>query len=238
MQENLETVRREILPWAGDSVVAFYLETHPSFPYKEQFAKLFVEAYHAYLSGCSRASIIVAGEALLRAIYDQIICLVAKGYSVEIFKARGRSIHLEEGTSVATLHQLTDECSFHAAIKALGQLNIYSQDLINKMRVVKDLRNRATHGDFPLFDEWDPDDPRPREQLRQILSDQDFEFPEGYRFLLDRDGADWFTIDLREYKCRSLKSLGTADRFAVIQYLLVLEIISKLKDASTLNKSV
>ena len=72
MEETLETIRRKALPWDGEAVVAFYLNADPLFPYREQFAKLFLEAYHAYLAGCPRASIVIAGEALLRAIIEAI----------------------------------------------------------------------------------------------------------------------------------------------------------------------
>lgn len=99
------------------------------------------------------------------------------------------------------------------------------------MFVVKELRNRAVHSDFLILDDWNPDEPKPPEKLQEILFDQNFEFPEGYRFLIRKVNSDWFKIDLRKYRCGSLKPLGWEDRFAAIQYLLVLEVISKMKDS-------
>ena len=99
------------------------------------------------------------------------------------------------------------------------------------MFVIKELRNRAAHGDLPFLDDWDPDDPRPPEQLKKILLDDAFEFPEGYRFIPSKQGAKRFTFDLREYKCGSFKLLSWEARFAAIQYLLVLKLITKLRIA-------
>lgn len=227
----MEVIRREALPWNGECVVKFYLESHPSFPYREEFIKLFIEAYHSYLAGCPHASIIIAGEALLRAIYDKIIRLIATDHNITILKNKGHSISIGNETPLDVLNQLADKFSFYEAIRTLEKLNIYSPATINHMFVVKELRNRAAHNNFPLLDDWDPDEPRSPEQIRKILIEPNFEFPEGYRFLPRKDSSDWFTIDLRKYKCGSLKSLWWEDRFAAIQYLLVLEVISEMKDA-------
>ena len=231
MQEINAETRREALPWDGDSVVEFFLEAHPSFLYREQFAQLFIEAYHAFLAGCPRASIIVAGEALLRAIYDQIIRHVQNGDSIVVGDRRSPR-PLTRETSTEKLFRLTDEVNFCQAINALEETKAYPDNVISCMRVIKNLRNAAAHGEMPLLDQWDPDDPRPPEELKKILCTRDFEFPEGYRFLLSKQQKEWFTFDLRKYKCKSLKSLDTDERFAAIQYLLVLEVLEKMR-AST-----
>jgi hypothetical protein len=44
-----------------------WLSTH-----RDDFVQLFLEGYQASLSGCPRASIIVAGESLLRAVFARI----------------------------------------------------------------------------------------------------------------------------------------------------------------------
>lgn len=234
MKEKLEVIRKKALPWNGESAVAFYLEAHPSFPYREQFTKLFIEAYHAYLAGYPRASIVIAGEALLRAIYDQIIRLVATSRSITILITGGRSTSFGNETPLDALNQLGDKSSFYKAVKTLQGLNIYSSDTINQMFVVKELRNRAVHSDLPILDDWDLDELRTPEKLQEILLDPNFDFLEGYRFLR-KDNSDWFRIDLQKYRCVSLKPLGWEDRFASIQYLLVLEVISKMKDSLELD---
>jgi len=53
-------------------------------------------------------------------------------------------------------------------------------------------------------------------------------FPEGYRFIPFRNGTQWFNFDCREYPCGPLKDLSPEDRFAAIQYLLVVDAVSKL----------
>jgi hypothetical protein len=230
MKDSQETIRRQALPWDGEPVVQFYLKTHPAFPYREQFRQLFREAYHTYLAACPRASIIVAGEALLRAIYDCTIQLLASGANVTIRRGRRQALPLDNATPIDVLYHLTDELTFFDAIQVLQKSKVYPNDLINLMFVVKDLRNRAAHGDLPVLDDWDPDDPRPSEQFIKMLSDDTFEFPEGYRFIPSTHGAEWFTFDLRKYKCGSFKPLAWEERFAAMQYLLVLEVITKLKD--------
>ncbi|MEP0873297.1 hypothetical protein NDA01_26405 [Trichocoleus desertorum AS-A10] len=237
MEQDREEIYKKALPWDGKSAVDFYLKSHPCFPYREQFAKLFSEAYRAYLAGCPRASIITAGEALLRAIYDEIISLVACGYNITIPKSKGRSVSIKADAPRDTLFQLADECSFNEAIKALQHLNIYSQELINRIFVVKELRNKATHGEFPVLDIWDPDEPRPRDEFLKIFLNPEFEFPEGYRFRSRSNSSDWFTFDPRKYKCGSLKPLDWESRFAAIQYLLVLEVITEMRDTSTRHQA-
>ena len=231
MDESQEKIRRQALPWDGDSVVQFYLEGHPSFPYREQFIQLFLEAYRSYLAGCPRASIIVAGEALLRATYDRLIQLRRTGRQLSIRRTR-RPIPLNDQTPVDVLYTLTDEVSFCEAIRSVDEAAVYPEHVIKLLFAVKDLRNRAAHGELPLLDEWDPDDPRPPERLEELLWSGTFEFPEGYRFIPSKNGSEWFTFDLRNYKCGSLKPLRFEDRFAAIQYLLVLEAIARMRQGA------
>jgi hypothetical protein len=229
MQEAHTEICRKALPWDGDSVIQFFLETHPSFPYRDQFVQLFLEAYHAFLAGCPRASIIVGGEALLRAIYDRIVQHVQKtGNSLTVPRGR-RPLSQSADNATEVLFALTDELSFCQAVEVLKKTNDYSSDVISLMLVIKDLRNKAVHGDLPILHEWDPDDPRPNEQMQEILFKQDFEFPEGYRFIPSKQRPEWFTFDLRKYKCGSLKQLSTEDRFAAIQYLLVVQALASMR---------
>lgn len=71
MTEVLDsTIRREALPRDGDTVVDLYLQAHPRFLYRDNFITLWREANHSYLAGCYRASMIVAGTALMRTTLD------------------------------------------------------------------------------------------------------------------------------------------------------------------------
>lgn len=237
MNDTRETTRREALPWQGDTVVQFYLGAHSSFPYREQFVSLIHEAYHAFLAGCPRASIIVAGEALLRAIYDKIIRLAQEGHEFEIPRRRRANLRIGRDASPDILFELTDQVSFCEAVKLLQDSDQFATDLITLLYVVKSLRNDAAHGNLPLLDDqWDPDDPRPAEKLEELLWAETFEFPEGYRFVPSSvptlPPKSWFTVDLRKYTCGSLKSLSFEEQFAAIQYLLVLEALTKLSDTS------
>jgi hypothetical protein len=218
---------RQALPWDGDSVVQFYLDAHPTFPYRERFAQLFIEAYHAFLAGCPRASMVISGEALLRAIYERIIQWISTGNKLTVSRSR-RPLSLEAGTPTDVLFGLADELSFCQAIDALKETKAFSEDDIHLMLVVKDLRNAAAHRELPILDEWDPKDPRPSEELTEMLWN-DSQPSEGYRFIPSRQRSDWFAFDPRKYKCGSLRPLSVEDRFAAIQYLLVLESVAKMR---------
>ncbi len=185
-------------------------------------------AYHSYLGACPRASIIVAGEALLRTIYDCIIQLCASGANVTVSRNRRAAISLGDATPADARWRLTDELTFYEAIQALQKFGVYPNDLINHMLVVQCLRNCAAHGDLPLLDDWDPDDPRPLGELMEILQDRTYDFPEGYSFISSKDGSKQFKFDLRKYKCGSLKPLQPDDRFAVIQQAVVLDVIARI----------
>ncbi len=227
------TERAKALPWRGSSVVEFYLSAHPSFPYRMQFISLIKEAHDSFIAGCPRASVIVAGEALLRAIYDKIIRLANEGHEFEIPRRRRANLKIQRGVDTGILFELTDHVSFSEAVKLLADSGLFENDFITILYVIKSLRNDAVHGDFPFLDtKWDPDDPRPAEQRRELLFSQTFEFPEGYRFIPSRvptlAANSWFTIDLRKYRCGSLKSLAFEEQFAAIQYMLVLDALEKL----------
>lgn len=219
---NSDRVAREkVLPWNGEVVVDFYIKAHPSFLYREQLLEMLLEAHRAYLAGCPRASIIMAGEALLRVVYDRLAELTIKQGKTEA-KVRGKVIAFEDTES---LFKMADSLTFCDALKMLKRYSVYPEELIDQMFAVKDLRNSAAHSNLPLLDYWDPDDPRSEADLKKLLRGE-MEIPEGYRFL-QREGR-WFKFDCRRYRCGSLRYLSPADRLAVIQYLLVEDAISKL----------
>ena len=72
MNVESQNLRRQVLPWQGQTVVRMYVAARP-LPYSTTFASLILEAYHSFLAGCPHASIITSGEALLRAIYSEIV---------------------------------------------------------------------------------------------------------------------------------------------------------------------
>ena len=228
MQDTQETIRRQALPWNGEPVVQFYLKAHAAFPYRGQFLQLFREAYLTFVAACPRASIIVAGEALRRVIYDCIIQRLAGGTPVVRLSSDREPLRLNSATSAEGLSHLAEALTFHEAIQVLQKSNVYSPELIKLMFIVKELQHRAAHDDFPVLDLWEPDEPSSDEEFMHMLSDNTFAFPEGYRFIPSKQGREWFTFDLRKYKCGSLKPLAWEERLAAIQYLLVLEVIDKL----------
>ncbi len=65
-------------------VPELWLTTH-----RDDFVKLFSEAYRAYLGGCPRASIIVAGESLLRAVFARIESEVVQSGTPLAVRVRG-----------------------------------------------------------------------------------------------------------------------------------------------------
>lgn len=102
------------------------------------------------------------------------------------------------------LFPLADHLSVYEATKLAKDYNSFASDHITRLYIVKSIRNAAVHGDLPVLDQWDPDNPRPKEQRRSMLFGEAFEFPEGYRvipkivFKLGPD--DWCQFDLRKYK--------------------------------------
>ena len=230
MKNKLAIKRREIYPWDGDTLVDILKRAHPNFPYKDQFAELFLEAYHAYEAGCPHASIITAGEAFLRIVYDRIIHLLSDGKEIKISKGK-RLQTFNADSPIEVIFNLTDEMTFCEAIYGMKNANIFAKELIDKMFVIKDLRNRATHGELPLLDDWDPDESdRDWDETWKIITKGEKKFPEGYRFIGRKGSSEWNHIDIKKYQCNSLKPLPYKDRFAVIQMLLVIEVITEMSD--------
>jgi hypothetical protein len=211
-------IRREALPWPGDNIVDTYLKLHPNFKFREQFIQLLLESYHAFLAGCPRASIIVGGEALLRFVYDRVICFIGDGGMIKL-KA---GLALNKDTDP---WDIDDQLSFCDALSALKQTGLYSNEIIDRAYAVKELRNCAAHGELPVLSDWDPDDPRSDEGFVKMLDSEDYKFPEAYQFFRRDSRVKPVRLDMRNYAPSTLRSMGWEDRFAGIQFLLVMDII-------------
>jgi hypothetical protein len=93
------------------------------------------------------------------------------------------------------------------------------------MFVIKELRNRAIHGQLPVIDYYDPDDPRPKEDFIKLLNG-DIKIPEGYRFMPNKDRKEWITFACRDHGVGTLTGLSFQDRYAAIQYVFAIETIA------------
>jgi hypothetical protein len=215
-----EEVRAKALPWPGDNVVDGYLMLHPDLKYREQCIQLLLEAYHAFLAGSNRASIIVAGEALLRLVYDRIVCFVGNGHKIRFYKEDRTLTILDQNKDPLTL---CDRLTFCDALQALKQTNLYPPEMIDKAYAVKDLRNLAAHGELPVLSEWDPDEPRNDEEFKKMFSSESYEFPEAYQFWRGNPRR-LVRLNMREYAPATFRSIGWEDRFAGIQFLLVVDV--------------
>lgn len=225
MKQEQINLRKKVLPWPGDVIANLYTAYREPFVYGEKFVELIFESYRAYLAGCPRASIITAGEALFRILCFKVAEELCKNGDITINK---RKLILSKD-NVDHLFYLYEHITYDEILSIIKQKKMYSVDFIKQMYTVKGLRNYAAHGEFPILDEWDPDDPRPKDQFLALI-DGEIEIPEGYRFHSSRKSKEWFTFACRDYNCSSLKGLSVENRYAVIQLALVFNIISKISN--------
>lgn len=222
MSNDLVSARANAIRFDRDLIVDLYVNAHPSFPHRDEFLQLIEEAHRTFLGGCPRASMITAGEALLRVIYVKLVQIAAQRNGLTYSDTTGRSISL----GADDLQEPDDELGFCNALEALKQNRRYKQAVTNRLYIIKELRNRAAHGQFPVLDYWDPDDPRSKEEFVKMLHGE-VEIPEGYRFKF-KGRRSWVTFNCREHACGSLKPLPWLDRYAAIQLAFVLETIPTL----------
>jgi hypothetical protein len=190
--------------------------------HRDAFLRLFLEAYRAYKSGCPRASIIMAGESLLRAVFARIEAeVIQQGAPLTVRLRNGKAKTVGQSFDDAAI---LDELTFCDALDLSRQNHILSEPVLDIAYTVKDLRNRAVHGQLPLLDDWDPDDPRPRVEFEQMRWDRSLTIPEGYRFIPCQKRG-WFSFDCRRQRCSSLKGLTVEQRYAAIQYCLVTDAV-------------
>jgi hypothetical protein len=223
--DDAEHYRREAIPRTGDAVVAFFLQSHSRFLYRDQFIELVREATLAFVAGCPRASIIVAGEALLRAICDTIVRSAASGLE-GVLRVNGKNVAISPNVEDDRMHELL-EANFSGLIQVLEKSGLFDAGVTSKLRAVCYLRNCAAHGDLPLLTEWDPQDHRSGGALAEALWSDQFEFPEGYRFL-NAKSNETISFDCTEYECNTLRSLSAAERLAAIQLHLLLRSLRDL----------
>lgn len=199
-----------------------WLSTH-----LEDFLKLFLEGYQAYLAGCPRASIIVAGESLLRVVFARIESEILQRKTPLTVQTRGKAKTVGTDFEVA---ELPEYLTFCEALDLLKQNRLLPAPTLDVAYTVKDLRNHAAHGQFPLLDQWDPDEPRPHgsPERHRMRRDKSFTFPEGYRFIPSKKRGAWFTFDCRRHYCGSFKELGVEMRYAAIQYCLVIDTLLQM----------
>jgi hypothetical protein len=227
--EEVVNRKKNILPWDGELIFDFYRSPFQRL-FTEEFFELIQEAYKCFLYDAQRASITMSAEALLRILYDQTIILIEKGIP---FKTKSFSLNHESTRKDMRKLEMTN---FQSIVDFLEQNAAYSDELIKKIRVVQDIRNKAAHRELPIISEWDPDDPRSREEKIRMFNDLNFEFPEGYMVYTSKADEHWHKIDLRKYNCGSLKSLNWKDKIAIIQYLSVLDILYDIMNQKTCSK--
>lgn len=214
-----------ILPWTPEPIVEFFQLSQRRFLYGEQLLELIREARHAFLAECPRASMIVAGEAFLRVIYELIAAGARTGCEASIHRgSRKGTFSISPNMDPNLFFQLEDELTFYQAIKLLSEVKQFSgwQDAAY---AVKAIRNQAAHGNLPIITDWDPDEPR---SDKSFWFDKDFQFPEAYAVIYDNANKRVLNFDLRRHNCGSLKVLSWQMRLAAIQYLTVIETIAKL----------
>ena len=139
MGDEVLTIRKKAIDFDRHQIIQTYLKIEDGM-IREEFVNLIDEAHKCFISGCPRASIVMSGETLLRAIL----------YKIETIKSK---IAISKKDEEALMSN-----SFSKAILVLKKNNVYSDDIIKKMMIIKGLRNIAVHGTLPLLNEWDPDE--------------------------------------------------------------------------------
>jgi hypothetical protein len=216
MVQSLEEKRKDALSFDRIQVAQVYLKSYGL--YRHYFIELMQEAYNSFIHGCPRAAIIGAGEAMLRALLFWIEKLNGTG-QIELTEKQKKSVVVDSKETI----------SFWHAITILKDSNLYSKELIDKMQFVRILRNRATHSDFPIIDDWDPEDGSSEKEFIELLQGIR-QIPEGYKTYLQVGNQKNFTFVPRDYACGSLKGLNYTDKYAIIQISLVTEILSQIYD--------
>jgi len=219
-----KAIREAALPWYGKTVVGAYLKSRGA-RYGEDFVELILEGYQTYVDGSARASMIVAGEALLRVLYARIAEILQEG---PLTVPHGKRIITIRPSSV---YDLPDELTFAQAERALN--SYIDSRVYEQVTAVRFLRNRAAHGDLPLLDEWDPDDLRSETDFFSLLSGK-ISIAEGYRFYR---ANTWITLAIRDHPCNTLHELSMGEKLAVIQQLLVISVIQQLFPSGEVGKS-
>ena len=226
MTTEQRSAREQAVPWDTSTLEAFYEHSHPLFRYREEVLKFASEAHKLFVLGFHMPSMIMSGEALLRAIYDRIVVLVTTRGKVSYKNVNGHPLVIRAPDIGESPWGWDERLTFHNAIWVLKRSRVYPRFLTDRMFVIKELRNRAIHGQLPLLDYYDPDDPRPKEDFIKLLKG-DIEIPEGYRFIMPiKDHKEWVTFACRDHGIGTLAGLSFEDRYAAIQYVFTIETIA------------
>ncbi|MEK3786914.1 hypothetical protein [Paenibacillus sp. FSL K6-1230] len=210
--------RRQVINLNSFELERVY-ERIKAYEYGEEFLIRLFESYMCYLNNLSISSIIVSSEAMFRVLCDRVK-RIAVEQKVNITISKNTVMYSE---LIEDPFSLSDKFTFNNLITYLEKQKVYNKDVIDNLKKVKNLRNKVTHGTLPLITEWDPDDPRSREEILNLLRGVS-EIPEAYKISL-RSGPVYF--DCREYDL-SLRSLDPASKIAVIQLVYIREILMSI----------
>ncbi len=213
--------RQNVLPKTGDTIAAAYINAHPNLSYRERFVQLIQEAKRAFIFGCPLSSIIASGEALLRIVYDRI-AIIYKYSLDESGNVRKDAPQLSTAAQ-NRLHDLSKPMTFKKALDFIEGTKLFPDEVVIKMRVVKDLRNDAAHGDLPILNTWEP--PVAPAELSSFLRGEAPDPPEAYHFISNLNDKTECIFRPGDHECSSLRALTTDEHYAAIQYLLVIEIV-------------
>lgn len=220
-----KTDLEQILPWNADPLIAFFENAQRRYVYREQLIELILESRHAFLAECPRASMIVAGEALLRTLYELVATSARQGHEASVHRGKKKGMFtISPNMNPDQFFALHDELTFDQTIRLLIDSGIIN-GCLDAVYAVKGIRNQAAHCDLPLITDWDPDEPR---EKKAFIFDESFEFPEAYSVVYDKQKNRILNFDLRLHECGSFRPLGPNMSVAAIQYLTVMEIISSL----------
>ncbi len=229
MDEDFKQILEKAIKWDATIHIAFYqLSDPPGGLFRYQYLELISEAYHCFMNNCPRASVIVAGEALLRAIFDRIVFLLPKIANISYRSRSKKTTVLELMNKKGNKYDnLVDALTFDEAIGILRKSQVYDQSLIERMYDVKALRNMVTHKGYAFIDNWVPNPPSKSKEhsleLSISIENQQPASPEAYRMHNERNDK-WIYFNCREHNC-TLKALDYRLKLAAIQYYLVQDII-------------
>lgn len=199
-------------PWVQ---IYAHAQSSRDFPEREEFVFLMREAEHCFRNGTPRASMVTAGEAL-----QKVVLNIVRHHVIKVGSARiggklwgGRDIYSDK---------FFNKTTFHTLLEFLKEHNLVQADTLAEMFVVKDLRNAAAHGNWPVIDVWDPE--VPDERFIDFLEDR-YQLPEGYQVFLH---GTRFQFGCAEYGCGPITELHWLDRLAAVQFFVVNHVLKRL----------
>ena len=113
MRHDVRSVRERAVPWDPEPLVGFYHHSHPLFSFREEVLKLMLNAHRLFVLGFPNASMLMAGEGLLRVIYDRIAVLITQRGRVHYGNINGRQPEPRARAIGAAPHNWNDRITFH-----------------------------------------------------------------------------------------------------------------------------